>query len=52
VIKNARAKVQAFLALVKKWEALIDAAPHDAKAVGAIYHREIFAKMDPTGYSM
>lgn len=52
VIKNARAKVQTFLALVKKWESLIDVAPHDAKAVGAIYHREIFAKIDPTGYSM
>ncbi|MFO1190270.1 MAG: C4-dicarboxylate TRAP transporter substrate-binding protein [Alphaproteobacteria bacterium] len=52
VIRNARVKVQTFIALVRKWEGLIDAAPHDAKAVGAIYQREIFSKLTPSAYGL
>jgi len=49
-VKNARAKVRNFIALVRKWEDLIENTAHEPKAVAALYQREIFSKVSASGY--
>jgi len=51
-IENAEGKVKRFIALVRKWEALTANVGFDADALGAIYHREIFAKVNAAELGM
>ncbi|WP_137389676.1 C4-dicarboxylate TRAP transporter substrate-binding protein [Rhodoligotrophos defluvii] len=48
-IADAEAQVQELLRLVAKWETLASKVDRsDAKAVGELYNREIFSKVDPS----
>ena len=47
-ISDAEAQVSRFQELVGKWEALVkDIDTSDPKAVGDLYLREVFSKVDP-----
>lgn len=53
-IKNAAAKAQRFRDLVAKWEKLIPPGIEtaDASVLAAIFHREIYSKIDAKTYGM
>jgi len=52
-IQNATQKIARFRALVDKWEKLLPATTNwDHEAVGRIYYREIYSKIDPKTFGM
>lgn len=47
-IADSEARIARFLELVAKWEKLIETVDNtDVKAVGELYNREVFSKVDP-----
>lgn len=51
-IKNARAKIDTYVALVRKWEKLVAPVRNDPAKLEALYKRELFDKLDPKTYGM
>ena len=51
-IENARAKIDAFVALVRKWEKLAVPVRNDPAKLEALYKREIFDKLDRKTFGM